>query len=71
MICLQQMYRKGKEYMKVTETKRTVYDAGTIKIGGLEPTPEMKELLEKEKRGEITMEEIRDIFNSEGYRMKL
>lgn len=57
--------------MKVTETKRTVYDAGTIKIDGLEPTPEMKELLEKEKRGEITMEEIRDIFNSERYRMKL
>ena len=57
--------------MKVTETKRTVYDAGTIKIGGFEPTLEMKELLEKEKRGEITMEEIRGIFNSRRYRMKL
>ena len=32
------MYRKGKGYMKVTETKRTVDDAGTIKIDGLEPT---------------------------------
>ena len=56
--------------MKVTEMKRTVYDAGTIKIDGLEPTPEMKELLEKEKRGEITMEEIRKMFDRE-YRMKL
>ena len=57
--------------MKDTETKRTVYDAGTIKIEGIEPTPKMKELLEKEKRGEITMEEIRGIFNSRRYRMKL
>ena len=57
--------------MKVTETERAVYDAGTIKIGGFEPTPEMKELLEKEKRGEITMEEIRGIFNRRRYRMKL
>ncbi len=50
---------------------RRVYDIGEIKIDGLEPTPEMKELLEKEKRGEITREEIWDIFNSRGYRMKL
>ncbi len=51
--------------------ERRVYDIGEIKIDGLEPTPEMKELLEKEKRGEITREEIWDIFNSRGYRMKL
>lgn len=57
--------------MLVAETGRKVYDIGEIKIDGLDPTPEMKELLEKEKRGEITMEEIRDIFNSRGYRMKL
>ncbi len=50
---------------------RRVYDSGEIKIDGLEPAPEMKELLEKEKRGEITREEIWDIFNSRGYRMKL
>ena len=49
---------------------RRVYDISEIKIDGLEPTPEMKELLEKEKRGEITREEIWDIFNSRGYRMK-
>ncbi len=50
---------------------RRVYDIGEIKIDGLEPAPEMKELLEKEKRGEITRGEIWDIFNSRGYRMKL
>jgi hypothetical protein len=52
------------------EKERRVYDIGEIKIDGLEPTPEMKELLEKEKRGEITREEIWDIFNSRRYRMK-
>ena len=56
--------------MTSMETKRTVYDIGEIKIDGLEPTPEIKELLEKEKRGEITREEIWDIFNRRGYRMK-
>lgn len=49
---------------------QSIYDIEMIKIDGLEPTPEMKELLEKEKRGEITMKEIREIFNSRGYRMK-
>ena len=49
--------------------RQNVYDIETIKIDGLEPTPEMKELLEKEKRGEITREEIRKIFDR-GYRMK-
>ncbi len=57
--------------MAVKEMKRTAYDVEGIKIDGLEPTPEMKELLEKEKRGEITKEEIRDIFDRKGYRMKI
>ena len=42
-----------------------------IKIEGLEPTPEMRELLEKEDCGEITKEEIRDIFYRRGYTMKV
>ncbi len=57
--------------MAVKETKKAVYDVEEIKIEGLEPTPEMKELLEKEKRGEITREEIREIFHRRGHRMKL
>lgn len=51
------------------KVRKTDYPIGTIKIDGLEPTPEMKELLEKEKRGEITMEEIWETFDR-GYRMK-
>ncbi|GFI68675.1 hypothetical protein IMSAG249_00492 [Lachnospiraceae bacterium] len=57
--------------MAVKEMERTAYDVEEIKIEGLEPTPKMKELLEKEKRGEITKEEIRDIFSRERYRMKI
>ncbi len=56
--------------MAVKGIKRTAYDVEEIKIEGLEPTPEMKEMLEKEKRGEITKEKIRDLFNRSGYRMK-
>ncbi len=51
------------------ESSRPVYDADSIKVEGIEPTPEMKELLEKEKRGEITREEIHRMFDR-GYRMK-
>ena len=36
---------------------------------GLEPTPEMKELIEKEKRGEITMEQVREALDQR-YKMK-
>ena len=57
--------------MAVKEMERTAYDVEEIKIEGLEPTPKMKELLEKEKRGEITKEEIRDIFSRDRYRMKI
>lgn len=61
----------GKACMTSMGKERRVYDIGEIKIDGLEPAPEMKELLEKEKRGEITKEEIRDIFSRERYRMKI
>ena len=61
---------REEKYM-ATKEEANVYDIGTIKIDGLEPTPEMKEELEKEKRGEITREEIREIFNRRGNRIKL
>ena len=38
-------------------------------MDGLEPTPEMKELIEKEKRGEITMEGIKEALDRR-YKMK-
>ena len=56
--------------MATEERKRNVYCVEEVKIEGLEPTPEMKELLEREKRGEITKKEIREIFNRQGYTMK-
>jgi len=45
------------------------YAVGLIKVDDLEPTPEMKMLIEMEKRGEITKDEIYDRLNKR-YRMK-
>ena len=61
-------HTKGGRCMAGKESSRPVYDADSIKVEGIEPTPEMKELLEKEKSGEITREEIRQMFDR-GYRM--
>lgn len=52
-------HTKGGRCMSDKESSRRVYDADSIKVEGIDPTPEMKELLEKEKRGEITRDEIR------------
>ena len=45
------------------------YALGTIKVDGLEPSPEFLELVEKEKRGEITTNDIIKTLN-ERYKMK-
>jgi len=45
------------------------YAVGMVKVDGLEPTPEMRELIEREKRGEITKDEIYQKLNKR-YRMK-
>jgi len=45
------------------------YAIGMVKVDGLEPTPEMRELIEREKRGEITKEDIYRNLNQR-YRMK-
>ena len=39
----------------MTDTQAWNYAVGMIKVDGLEPTPEFKEYIEKEKKGEITM----------------
>lgn len=46
-------------YMLVRKDKAWDYAIGMLKVDGLQPTSEMLELIEKEKRGEITMEGIR------------
>lgn len=35
------------------------YAIGILKVDGLEPSQEMLEMIEKEKRGEMTTDEIR------------
>ncbi len=39
------------------------YALGMIKIDGLEPTEEFLELVEKEKRGEVTDEDIKNYLD--------
>ena len=46
--------------MLVSEDKKWDFALGMIKVDGLSPSPEMLEMIEKEKRGEMTMEEIRE-----------
>lgn len=55
--------------MLVREDVAWDYAVGMIKVDGLEPTPEMKKLIEREKRGEITMEQIREALDRR-YKMK-
>jgi hypothetical protein len=45
------------------------YALGMIRIDGLKPSPEFLELVEKEKKGEITTEEIGMVLHQQ-YRMK-
>lgn len=45
--------------MLVNADKKWDYALGMIKVDGLEPTPEMKRLIEQEKKGDITMEEVK------------
>lgn len=45
------------------------YDIDSIKIEGLKPTQEYSRLIEKEREGEISAEDIRSIL-SRSYRIK-
>jgi hypothetical protein len=45
------------------------YAIGMVKVDGLEPTQEMRKLIEQEKRGEITKDDIYHKLNQR-YRMK-
>ena len=55
--------------MLVREDEAWDYAVGMKKVDGLEPTPEMRELIEREKRGEITMEQVREALDQR-YKMK-
>ena len=45
------------------------YAIGMIKVDGLEPTEDFKKYIEKEKRGEVTMEDAK-LFLDKKYKMK-
>lgn len=45
------------------------YALGIIKVDGLEPSEEFLELVEKEKRGELTKEDIKKTLDKK-YKMK-
>lgn len=55
--------------MLVESEKKWEYSLGMIKVDGLEPTLEMKELIEREKKGEITMDELKKALDRK-YKMK-
>lgn len=43
----------------MTNTQAWNYAIGMIKVDGLEPTEDFKEYIEKEKKGEVTMEDAK------------
>ena len=53
----------------MTNTQAWNYAIGMSKVDGLEPTKEFKEYIEKEKRGEITMEEVKKFLDKK-YKMR-
>lgn len=55
--------------MLVSTDKKWEYALGIIKVDGLEPSAEFKELIEKEKCGEITTEDMRKALDKK-YKMK-
>ena len=53
----------------MTDTQAWNYAVGMIKVDGLEPTPEFKEYTEKEKKGEITMADVKQYLDKR-YKVK-
>ncbi|MCD8347243.1 MAG: antitoxin VbhA family protein, partial [Lachnospiraceae bacterium] len=55
--------------MLVSADKKWDYALGMIKIDGLEPSAEMKKLIEKEKHGEMSMDDVKIALDRK-YKMK-
>lgn len=53
----------------MTNAEAWNYAIGLIKIDGLEPTPEFKQYIEKEKNGELQMEDLK-LFLDNRYKIK-
>ena len=53
----------------MTNAEAWDYAIGMIKVDGLEPTAAFKDYIEKEKRGEITMDDAKRFLDKK-YKMK-
>ena len=53
----------------MTNTEAWDYAIGMIKVDGLEPTDDFKKYIEKEKKGEVTMEDAKRFLDKK-YKMK-
>jgi hypothetical protein len=53
----------------MTDTQAWNYAVGMIKVDGLEVTPEFKEYIEKEKKGESTMADVKQYLDKR-YKVK-
>ena len=53
----------------MTNTQAWDYAVGMIRVDGLEPTQEFKDYIEKEKRGEVTMADIKQYLDKK-YKVK-
>ncbi len=53
----------------MTNAQAWDYAVGMIRVDGLEPTEEFKEYVEKEKRGEVTMSDIKHYLDNK-YKVK-
>lgn len=53
----------------MTDIQAWNYAVGMIKVDGLEPTKEFKQYIEKEKRGEVTMEDVKRFLDKK-YKVK-
>ena len=57
------MATQSEENLIMTTTEAWDYAIGITRMAGLEPTEEFKQYIEKEKRGEITMDEVKQFLD--------
>lgn len=55
--------------MLVSADKKWDYALGMIKVDGLEPSSEFKDLIAKEQRGEMTTDDMRKVLDKK-YKMQ-
>ena len=53
----------------MTNAQAWDYAIGLIKVDGLEPTEEFKECIEKEKKGELSMDDLKKFLDKK-YKIK-